>query len=77
MKVKLRLLAVRPRRLWLRRSLISTKMMCRSKNQVHELQYVSKRWVAVLRTRNQVDRSKPNELRFSFNGSIDPAASGC
>jgi hypothetical protein len=52
-------------------------MMCRSKNQVHELQHVSKRWMAVLRTGNQVDRAKSDELRFSFDGSIDPAAPGC
>jgi hypothetical protein len=52
-------------------------MMCRSKNQVHELQHVSKRWMAVLRTGNQMDRAKPDELRFSFDGSIDPAAPGC
>jgi hypothetical protein len=33
--------------------------------------------MAILRTRNQVDRAKPDELRFSFDGAIDPAAQDC
>ena len=46
------------------------------KIKAHEIQYVSKRWMAVLRTCNQMDGSESHESRFLFDGSANSTAQG-